>query len=67
MSSKKGIKNTETKEFTLVAYSKFGGIYNVAKYPNKTRAISQGRDIKRNGLCASYQVYDNRGAVIHKG
>lgn len=67
MGNKNETRSTDKKEFTLITYSKFGGICNVARYPNKTRATSQGRTMKRNGLCKSYQVYDDTGSVVQKG
>lgn len=62
-------KVKDTEKFRLIAYNRWG--YQCANnlYPNKTKAISEGRNLKRNGYAFSYIVYErynNESGDIHR-
>ncbi len=43
--------------FRLVAFNRWGYQCANYEYPNKTKAINEGRSLKRNGYAFSYIVY----------
>lgn len=56
---KKNDKGFEIVEdnFRLVAFNRWGYQCFDCKYPNKTKAINEGRTLKRNDYAFSYKVY----------